>query len=143
MSQITNHYAEGSCTFQAGSSQNGDVHITGGTFHQGAAQPSDPADSLAAVVSDSPLCLADQKGTIIDFIRVMNALFETGRVRGKGGGEVSKQTYFTLLGQLFNTDLSNYSKNLSNSMSSATSNEKQTRIFDELKAKHMEIFNSK
>lgn len=35
MSNITNNYAEGSCIFKAGSSQNGDVHITGGTFNQG------------------------------------------------------------------------------------------------------------
>lgn len=35
MANITNHYAPGSCVFQAGSSQNGDVYITGGTFYQG------------------------------------------------------------------------------------------------------------
>lgn len=39
MSDITNNYAEGSCVFEAGSSQNGDVHITGGTFYQGGAKP--------------------------------------------------------------------------------------------------------
>lgn len=29
MANITNNFAEGSCTFQAGSSQNGDVTING------------------------------------------------------------------------------------------------------------------
>lgn len=35
MSQITNNYAPGSCVFQAGSSQNGDVHIDNCTIYQG------------------------------------------------------------------------------------------------------------
>ena len=41
MSNITNHYAEGSCVFEAGSSQNGDVHITG-PIYQGGAVPETP-----------------------------------------------------------------------------------------------------
>lgn len=35
MNQITNNYAPGSCVFQAGSSQNGDVHIENCTIYQG------------------------------------------------------------------------------------------------------------
>ena len=34
MANITNNYAEGSCIFNAGSSQNGDVYIQGGNFYQ-------------------------------------------------------------------------------------------------------------
>ena len=41
MSNITNHYAEGSCVFMAGSSQNGDVHITG-PIYQGGSVPETP-----------------------------------------------------------------------------------------------------
>lgn len=41
MSNITNHYAEGSCVFEAGSSQNGDVHITG-PIYQGGTVPETP-----------------------------------------------------------------------------------------------------
>ena len=41
MSNITNHYAEGSCVFEAGSSQNGDVHITG-PIYQGGSVPETP-----------------------------------------------------------------------------------------------------
>ena len=41
MRNITNHYAEGSCVFEAGSSQNGDVHITG-PIYQGGAVPETP-----------------------------------------------------------------------------------------------------
>lgn len=45
--------------------------------------------------------------------------------------------------RLFNIDLSGYSNDLSNSMSSSVAYEKQSRIFDELKRKNEEIFNSK
>ena len=44
MASITNNYAAGSCIFEAGSTQNGDVYIQGGTFYQGVAkaQPETP-----------------------------------------------------------------------------------------------------
>ena len=35
MASITNNYAAGSCIFEAGSTQNGDVYIQGGTYYQG------------------------------------------------------------------------------------------------------------
>lgn len=38
MANITNHFESGSCIFQAGSTMNGDVHITGSTFYQGKSQ---------------------------------------------------------------------------------------------------------
>ena len=40
MANITNNFAEGSCTFQAGSSQNGDVTING-PIYQGETKPKD------------------------------------------------------------------------------------------------------
>lgn len=47
------------------------------------------------------------------------------------------------MGKLFNIDLSNYDKDLSNSMQSGMAFEKQSRIFNELKEKHEDIYNSK
>lgn len=38
MTNITNHFEPGSCVFQAGSTMNGDVHITDSTFYQGKPQ---------------------------------------------------------------------------------------------------------
>lgn len=38
MTNITNHFEAGSCIFEAGSTMNGDVNITGGTFYQGKPQ---------------------------------------------------------------------------------------------------------
>lgn len=43
MSNITNNYAEGSCVFETGSSQNGDVHITGPIYQGGAKLTGDAA----------------------------------------------------------------------------------------------------
>ena len=46
MSNITNNYAEGSCVFEAGSSQNGDVHITGPIYQGGAEKNDNPSTQL-------------------------------------------------------------------------------------------------
>lgn len=57
MADITNNYEAGSCIFEAGSSQNGDVHITGGTFYQGGAETSSstPADKDVDIAPVSQL----------------------------------------------------------------------------------------
>lgn len=73
----------------------------------------------------------------------MNAWYECGKVETEGGGKPTKKEFFTWVGKLFNIDLSNYDKDLSNSMASGVHYEKQSRIFDELKDKHEEIYNSK
>lgn len=46
MSNITNNYAEGSCVFEAGSSQNGDVHITGPIYQGGVKKNDNPSTQL-------------------------------------------------------------------------------------------------
>lgn len=57
MSNITNHYAEGSCVFEAGSSQNGDVHITG-PIYQGGAVPETPLQmEIKEPANDGPSTL--------------------------------------------------------------------------------------
>ena len=45
MASITNNYAAGSCIFEAGSTQNGDVYIQGGTFYQGVAKASETPEA--------------------------------------------------------------------------------------------------
>lgn len=61
MSNITNHYAEGSCVFEAGSSQNGDVHITGPIYQGGAKNNDNDDDNL----DDSTPSPASAKNEII------------------------------------------------------------------------------
>lgn len=142
MSNITNNYEPGSCVFEAGSSQNGDVHITA-PIYQGGAKPATEETVNDSFSVGSPLFLSKKKGTKIDFIRVMNAWYECGKVEDANGGKPTKKEFFTWLGKLFNIDLSDYDKDLSNSVASSVAFDKQTRIFDELKEKQQEIYNSK
>ncbi len=142
---IVNNFAEGSVTMQAGSTINGEVTISGPIYQgippQSVSSEDDAADDEKGI--GSPICLSSQRGVKIDFIRVMNAWYECGKVEKVGGGHLTKKEYFTWLGKLFNIDLSNYCKDLSNSMSAAVSYEKQTHIFEELKKKENEIYNKK
>ena len=142
MSNITNNYAEGSCVFKAGSSQNGDVTINA-PIYQGGAKPEAETMVNESFSVGSPLHLSKKRGTKIDFIRVMNAWYECGKVEDANGGKLTKKEFFTWVGKLFNIDLSDYDKDLSNSMSSSVAFDKQTRIFDELKEKQQDIYNSK
>lgn len=143
MSSIVNNFAENSVTMNAGSTMNGDVHIE--NVNQGKEEESSTENTNDSEQKQlkSPLRLSRKKGTKIDFIRVMNAWYECGKVEDMNGNKLTKKDYFDWLGHLFNIDLSGYSNDLSNSMSSSVAYEKQSRIFDELKRKNEEIFNSK
>ena len=91
----------------------------------------------------SPVFLAKRKGNKIDLIRIANAIYELGMVEDANGGRLTKKEYMIAFGKAFNIDLSDYDKDLSNSMASSVAFEKQTRIFDDMKVKHQEIYNSK
>ena len=140
MANITINFAEGSCTFQAGSSLNGDVTITG-PIYQGETKQKENAPNNPSDIG-SPLQLS-QKASKIDLIRLMNAWYESGKVADANGGKLTKKEFFTWVGKLFNIDLTTYDKDLSNSMSSSVAYDKQIRIFEELKEKHTIIYNSK
>lgn len=92
---------------------------------------------------NSPVYLTDEKGAKIDIIRVMNVLYELGKFRGKGGAKLTKKEFFITMGKAINVDLSNYDKDLSRSTSDSTKLEKHLRVFDEMKQKMEEIWNSK
>ena len=91
----------------------------------------------------SPVYLAKRKGNKIDLIRIANAIYELGMVEDANGGRLTKKECMIAFGKAFNIDLSDYDKDLSNSMASSVAFEKQTRIFDDMKVKHQEIYNSK
>ena len=82
-------------------------------------------------------------GMKIDFIRVMNTLFELGFFQTAQGGRLTKKEFFTTIGQAVNIDLSNYDKDLSRSTADSTALEKHLRVFDDMRRKMTEIFNSK
>lgn len=102
----------------------------------GAAPPA--SDAPAA----SPVHLSTARGTKIDFIRVMNCLYELGFFTDDNGGRISKKEVMTALGAVVGIDLSNYDNDLSRSLSDNTKLEKHLAIFDRMKEKMMEVFNS-
>lgn len=142
MSTITNNYAEGSCVFEAGSSQNGDIHITGSTFVQGVAQPTDTTVSTPDAPPESPVHLNTARGTKIDYIRVINTLYELGFFTDDKGGRISKKEVMATLGQAVGIDLTTYDNDLSRSLSDSTKLEKHLAIFERMKAKMEEVFDS-
>ena len=93
--------------------------------------------------SRSPIHLNAKKGTKLDFIRIVNAMYDLGFFVDANGGKLTKKAMFTAMGNAVNIDLSTYDKDLSRSLSDSTALEKHLRIFDELKDKMEEIFNSK
>ena len=59
-------------------------------------------------------------GKKIDFIRVMNSLYELGFFQNLQGGKITKKEFFTTIGYAVNVDLSNYDKDLSRSTADST-----------------------
>ena len=141
MSNITNNYEPGSCVFEAGSSQNGDVHITAPIYQGGAKLEADKTvnDSFSV---ESPVHLSTSRGTKIDFIRVVNCLYELGFFTDDKGGKISKKEVMTAIGASVGIDLSTYDNDLSRSLSDSTKLEKHLAIFDRLKTKMEEVFDS-
>lgn len=92
---------------------------------------------------ESPVSLSTEKGQKIDFIRIINVMYEQGRFKGKESEKVTKKTVFTTIGKALNIDLSNYDKDLSRSWSDSTKLEKHTKVFDDMKEKMIEIWNSR
>lgn len=82
-------------------------------------------------------------GKKIDFIRVMNSLYELGFFQNIHGGKITKKEFFTTIGNAVNVNLSNYDKDLSRSTADSTALNKHLHVFDEMREKMIEIFNSK
>ena len=151
MSNITNNYAEGSCVFEAGSSQNGDVHITA-PIYQGGTKEGVALGNGASVAAESkigdgvecqsPVHLSSTRGTKIDFIRVINCLYELGFFTDDKGGRIAKKDVMTALGAAVGIDLTSYDNDLSRSLSDSTKLEKHLAIFERMRVKMEEVFNA-
>ena len=140
MSNITNNYAEGSCVFEAGSSQNGDITISG-NIYQGGAKPEAEETVNDSSCVESPVHLSTTRGTKIDLIRVVNSLYELGFFTDSNGGKISKKEVMTAIGASVGIDLSTYDNDLSRSLSDSTKLEKHLAIFERLREKMEEVFN--
>ena len=99
-----------------------------------------PAPSEAK--AESPVHLSTTRGTKIDFIRVVNSLCELGFFTDDKGGRISKKDVMTALGNAVNVDLTDYQNDLSRSLSDSTKLEKHLVIFDRMRDKMEEVFNS-
>lgn len=93
--------------------------------------------------TDSPIYLNKAKGQKIDMIRVLDVLYEQGRFYGKNGSDITKKAFFTTMGKVMHVDMSTYDKDLSRSMSDSTKLEKHLKVFEDMKNKMEEKWNSK
>lgn len=79
----------------------------------------------------------------IDYIRVINCLYELGFFVDEKQNTVNKIDVMKAFGFITNKDLKNYDKDLSRALSDSTALTKHLEIFDILKEKMTEIFNIK
>ena len=91
----------------------------------------------------SSIYLSPVRGKKIDFIRVVNVLYELGLFTDKDGVRCTKKEAFLAFGKAVNLDLSNYNKDLSRALNDTTTRERQLQIFKDMKLKMAEIYNDK
>ena len=96
----------------------------------------------AAVPVNSNLHLSNKKGFKVNFIRVINCLFELSFFSDKQGGNITKKEVFDIVGNAVNQDLSAFQNYLSTTKAAAKSDMKNTlAIFELMLAKQLEINN--
>lgn len=77
--------------------------------------------------------LREKKGTKIDLIRILNAVYELRFFEMADGQIPSKEMFMNQVGDFFGTDLSKYDIDLSQSLNN-TSLEANLKVFEEMKA---------
>ena len=91
----------------------------------------------------SSVYLSPVRGKKIDFIRVVNVLYELGLFTDKEGVRCTKKEAFRAFGRAVNLDLSNYNKDLSRALNDTTTRERQLQIFKDMRQKMAEIYQDK
>ena len=91
----------------------------------------------------SSVYLSPVRGMKIDFIRVVNVLYELGLFTDKEGVRCTKKEAFLAFGRAVNLDLSNYNKDLSRALNDTTTRERQFQIFKDMRQKMAEIYQDK
>ena len=91
----------------------------------------------------SSVYLSPVRGKKIDFIRVVNVLYELGLFTDKDGVLCTKKEAFRAFGRAVNLDLSNYNKDLSRALNDTTTRERQLQIFKDMRQKMAEIYQDK
>ena len=93
--------------------------------------------------ASSSVYLSPVRGKKIDFIRVVNVLYELGLFTDKDGVRCTKKEAFRAFGRAVNLDLSNYNKDLSRALNDTTTRERQLQIFKDMRQKMAEIYQDK
>lgn len=95
------------------------------------------------LLEKSKVYLNSRKGTKLDLIRIINALYELGFFTDEAGGKIQKKIVFSTIGKSLNIDLTSYDKDLSRSLSDSTALEKHLKIFNDMLTCMTNVFNSK
>lgn len=85
--------------------------------------------------------LSKERGKRLDMIRVINSIFELGFFVDENGRKSNKKDVFVVFGHAMNVDLSNYSHDLSSSLTDSTSMNKHLKIFEDMLDMMKKIFN--
>jgi hypothetical protein len=96
---------------------------------------------VSLVEPESKVYLSKERGKKLDLIRVINTLYELGFMVDEHGRKALKKDAFNAFGKVFNIDLSNYSTDLSSSLSDGTSMKKHLKIFEDMTETMKKVFN--
>lgn len=100
-------------------------------------------EEATLIYENGKVYLNPKRGTKIDLIRVVNVLYELGFFTDAQGNSISKKEVFTTLGRFINVNLEDYDKDLSRALNDSTALDKHLKVFDRMREKMEEIFNSK
>jgi len=90
----------------------------------------------------SKLHLCSKKGYKVNFIRVVNVLYELGFFQGESNERVSKKEVFASFGDLLNANYSSFQNDLTTTQSASNSDLKcLTEIFEKMLEKQKELIN--
>lgn len=96
----------------------------------------------ATIPTNSNLQLSTKKGVKVNFIRVMNCLFELSFFTDKQGNSITKKEVFKIFGNALNQDFSTFQNDLSTTKAAANSDMRSTLlIFEQLHGKQQELNN--
>ena len=87
------------------------------------------------------IVLSKERGRRLDMIRVINSIIELGFFIDENGRKSNKKDVFAVFGHAMNADFSNYSHDLSSSLTDSTSMNKHLKIFEDMLDMMKKIFN--
>jgi hypothetical protein len=98
------------------------------------------AEQEAVVPVGSSIQLSTKKGIKVNFIRVMNCLFELSFFTDRNGADVTKKELFDTLGKAFNHDFAKFQNDLSAGKAAANADMKSTlTIYEQMLSKQQEL----